>query len=152
MTNADVNNAVSGLRFPILRMNPFHILRFRSQSELRRMSQNYFDAGDFKRNAILIDSAARQYVVVDVAKVRRSWNPLIQLGRRSPAILVNYVLGPPTQLQLDEIKQLVVDLVVRHRWYRQGHETEDEFRTAFMSFDSLSALMENISFYGKWQG
>lgn len=152
MGNVAANSEATGLEFPVLRINPSHILRFRSQGEMRRMSQNYFDAGDFKRNAFFLDSAGRRYDVLDVVKRRNSWNPLIQVGRRSPAIIVDYMLGPPAQLQLDEIKRLIVNLVIDHGWYRQGDETEEQFRTAFQGFGSLAELMDNISFYGKWQG
>lgn len=140
------------LHFPVLRINDSNILRFRSERDMRRMSQNYFDAGDFKRGAFIIDSQGKRHGVVDVVKRRTSYNPLIQIGRRSPAIIVDYVLSPPTQLTLDEIKRVIVTLIAEHGWYRQGNETEKQFRTAFSSFGSLAELMENISFYGKWQG
>lgn len=152
MESAAANSEAAEIKFPVLRINPSHILRFRSAGEMRRMSQNYFDTGDFKRNAFLIDSAGRRYAILDVVKRRLSWNPLIQIGRRSPAIIVDYHLGPPAQLTLDDIKRLIVDLVVAHRWYRQGYESERQFRSAFMSFHSFVELLDNISFYGKWQG
>jgi len=142
---------MASLRFPILRLNDSHIRRFRSLPELRRMTQRYFDRGDYKQGAFLIDSLGRRFPIQSVRKVGRSWHPAFWFAP-SPAILVEIELGEPAQLTLDEIKALIVDRVCRKHWYRQGGETEGEFRTSFDRLESVSEVMANVSFYGVWQG
>lgn len=36
------------MKYPLLRLNKFHIRKFQSENELKLMSQKYFDEGNFK--------------------------------------------------------------------------------------------------------
>jgi len=140
------------MHFPVLRVNESHIRQFRSLDELSRMTRKYFDLGGFKRDAYFIDSEGKKFAIENVTANRRSWHIAYWFGP-SPAIIVDVAVGMPTQqLTLDEMKSLVIDLVVKNRWYRQGGETEKKFRNAFEGFQSIAELMKHISFYGEWQG
>lgn len=139
------------MQFPVLRVNELHIRRFQSSDELHRMTEKYFDLGGFKQGAFFIDSEGKKFPIKNVTKKRRSWH-IGYWFAPSPAIIVDISIGRPTQLSLDEIKRLIIDLVVKNRWYSQGGEDEKEFRKAFEGFQSIAELMDNISFYGKWQG
>jgi len=139
------------MHFPVLRINELHIRRFRSSSELTRMTQKYFDLGGFRRDAFFIDSEGNKFAIESVTAKRRSWHIAYWFGP-SPAIIVDVVVGKPTQLALGEIKSLVIDLVMKNRWYRQGGESEKKFLKEFEGFRSIADLIDHISFYGKWQG
>lgn len=116
-----------------------------------RMTQKYFALGGFKRDAYFIDSEGKKFPIENITANRRSWHVAYWFGP-SPAIIVDVAVGAPTQLTLDQIKSLVIDLVVKNRWNRQGGETEKKFRKAFGEFRSIAELIDHISFYGEWQG
>jgi len=137
--------------FPILRINQSHVIRFDSQSELTRMTQKFFDRGGFRDDTYFIDSKGKKFNLEDVSKIRRSWHPGYWFAP-SPVFIVDITIGKPTQLTFAEIKSIVIDLVVKNRWYSQGGESKEKFLKSFEGIHSLPELIENISFYGKWQG
>ncbi|MBK8815234.1 MAG: hypothetical protein IPN42_06855 [Methylococcaceae bacterium] len=139
------------IQFPALRINKFHIERFRASQELSCMSQKFFDQGGFKHETYFIDSEGKKFLIENVTKIRRSWHPAYWFAP-SPVFIVDVTIGKPTQLTFEEIKTMVIDLVVKNRWYTQGGENKEKFLKAFERIQSLPELIENISFYGKWQG
>lgn len=139
------------MHFPLLRLNDSHVRKFRSPGELRLMSRKYFDEGDFKRGTFFIDSRGMRYAMIEAHFVRNSLNPF-RWFRSSPAIVVDIEVGAPSQLTLDEVKETVINCVVKHRWYRQGHQSEVIFRNMITSAKNCLEVIEAISFYGEWQG
>lgn len=139
------------MQFPVLRMNESHIMRFNSPVELVRMTRKYFELGLFARGTYFIDSLGDKYLLKSVNIKRRSWH-ISYWFAPSPAIIVDIALEAPIPLTLDEIKENVINLVIKNGWYRQGSETEHSFRSSFVEFQSITQLIDNISFYGEWQG
>lgn len=102
-------------------------------------------------DAYIIDSNCRQFPIRGVNELRRSWHPAYWFAP-SAAVLVEYNLDDPVQLSLDQVKATIVDLVCSNDWFQQGGESEQSFRGAFASMQTIENVMENISFYGEWQG
>lgn len=115
------------------------------------MSKKYFDQGDFKKDTFFIDSTGARYELVKAYFVRNSLNPL-RWFRSSPAIIVEIKVGPAIQLTLDEVKEIVISHVIRHRWFHQGSQSESEFRNMISNACNFINVINLISFYGKWQG
>ena len=111
------------LRFPVLRYNDAYIRKFKTQHELSRTTQRHLDRGDLSERAYLIDSSGSRFPITKVRRIRRSWHPAYWFAP-SPAILVEVSVGKPKELSLNEIKALIVDLVCRNHWYKQGGESE----------------------------
>lgn len=139
------------MEYPILRVNRCHIRKFSSEKELRLMSQKYFDDGDFRREAFIIDSSGNRYPLLDVTRVRHSWNPF-RWFRPSPAIIVDVRVGSPSSLPLREAKDLIVKLVTANEWYTQSDQSASEFSREIRAATTHRELIDKISFYGKWQG
>ena len=116
------------------------------------MTKKSFNKGDFKRRAFFIDSNGMRYALVDVHFSRYSLNPVDWFFPQSPPIVVDIEVGEATQLALGEMKEVIINLVVRHRWYRQGDQSESEFRKMIVGAKNYLEIIEMISFYGHWQG
>jgi len=142
---------ISEMRFPVLRINESNVRRFDHPRELSTLTKQFLDQGGFKEVTHFIDSHARSFAVESVKKLRRSRNPLYWFAP-SPIQVVEIEIGCPTQLEFDEVKRLVADLIIRKGWYRQGGESRDEFHKGFAAITNLDDLMKNISAYGSWQG
>ncbi|ANE56672.1 hypothetical protein [Methylomonas sp. DH-1] len=139
------------MKYPLLRLNKFHIRKFQSENELKLMSQKYFDEGNFKVDTFFIDSSGFRYALIDVRKERNSLNPF-RWFRSSPAIVVDIIVSQPVQLSLDNMKKTIFELVVKNEWHRQGYQNESEFHDMIYAAKSYREIIDMISFYGKWQG
>jgi hypothetical protein len=104
---------------------------------------------------------AAPVVVIDINCVRwpvtaihvhgpsRHWQRLFTVGRGRMRKLA-YEYGPPKQLTFEEARQYICDLVVRRGWYTQGWQNEHQFVDETMACNDMRAVIDSISFYGKW--
>ena len=139
------------MKFPVLRMNEFHIRRFRSLSELELMSEEYFKDGKFGHEAFFIDSEGIKWTLVQARRKRRSLNPF-RWFRESPAIIVDNQVERAALLTMDEVKNTILTLGIKEKWFRQGHQTETQFRHMIADAHSIPDIIDRISFYGDWVG
>ncbi len=86
--------------------------------------------------------------MLEVVPIRRCWSPAYWFAP-APVYVLTTRVGEPKQLSLDEVKRRVIDLVVSKRWYKQGGESEAEFRAAFDELKTWEGLIENLTLYGK---
>ncbi len=63
--------------------------------------------------------------------------------------VVEYEIGRPVQLSFEKARDLVMDRIMRERWYGQGGEGRDEFSRRFMSYRSMREIIDSISGYGQ---
>lgn len=111
------------------------------------MPETFFTGGGFRSATYMIDSQCRKYEVLDVKAGRQAFD-LFRLLWKHPMYVVEYELGPPVQLSFEEARDGVIDLIVRHRWYLQGHETRPKFVQRSGSYGSMKEFIDNISLYG----
>lgn len=143
---------VGSMRLPAFRINDRHVWLIEASERLRRSTQETL--AKLKQNTYFIDADCRKYAVIDVINRGRKWESYLPypLGARLTVIKVEYVLDEPIQLSFDEVKQLIVELVVRKKWYRQGDQTEQEFRAMVAALKSMEELAAKISAYGEYVG
>jgi hypothetical protein len=141
----------NGMKFPVLHISDTHIAKIQNQERLGWTSQKYYDMGGLKKNTRLIDIDGNEYVVENVVKRRRSWNPLNWLAP-SPIILVNLYVSRQRKMAFEQIRNCVLDKVIKKKWFRQGGQNETQFRDMINETKTIAELFEKISFYGKFQG
>ncbi|HEX8483146.1 MAG TPA: hypothetical protein VF650_14715 [Allosphingosinicella sp.] len=96
----------------------------------------------------MIDSKCRKFEILDVRAGRRAFDLFGLLWKR-PMYVAEYTLGPPVQLSFQEARDFVIDLIVRRRWYLQGHETRPKFIQRSGSYGSMKEFIGAISLYGE---
>lgn len=142
---------VNSMNFPVLRINEFHIRRFQSPSELKLMSQKYLENNKFKEKTFFIDSKGIKWTLLDTRWKRKSLNPF-RWSRRSPAIIIDHKIEQSIQLTIDDIKNIILTMVLKEKWHRQGHQSEAQFRNMIADTNSIPEIINAISFYGDWVG
>jgi len=80
----------------------------------------------------------------------RAGTPWYRYFRKYREFLVEYDLGEPTQLSFDEARELVVDVIVRNRWYLQSYETRPKFVKRMNSYTSMRELIEHTVYGTVW--
>jgi len=144
--------SVTIMEFPVIRMNDSHIRQFDSEKELRVMWQKYLKQQTDNTGTFFIDVKGNRYEQVGVSKIRKTINPLRWFGPAGAAIIVDVQVKKTTKLNIDEIKNLLINIIVKHHWYRRGGQNEQQFRDMINNSKTTKELFEKISFYGKWQG
>lgn len=109
---------------------------------------NLLRASGFEGTTSIIDVNCRKSDVLKIEKQRRSWDLLYFLGGPHKMYVVDYEIGPPTHLSFDQAKNILIELILRKRWYAQGGESRDEFTERFRSYESMKEIMDSISAYG----
>lgn len=134
--------------FPVLRFAEHSIQRFRSEAELNIGTSKSLIRPHGKTRPLIIDSQCHEFPVLEVRYERRTWNPAYWFAP-APVFVLTTRLGKSSQVDFEEIRRRLVDQVVRMRWYTQGDENEEEFRSAFEKIKSIDELIENVSLYGR---
>ena len=70
-------------------------------------------------------------------------------GGPQKMFIVEYDIGQPVQLSFEEARDLVMERIMRKRWYGQGGERREEFSKRFMSYRSMKEIIDSISGYGQ---
>jgi hypothetical protein len=141
---------LSVLALPLLRFNEKHIISIKSKYWLQTMSKSFFDNGGFKHTTYFLDFNLNYYKIIRTSKSRLSYNLVDIIGwiENKYRYQLKYELSIPVQLSFYDARQIIVDLILRNRWYAQGGETKAEFLQAFESHSSMQELISSISAYG----
>jgi hypothetical protein len=164
--------------YPFAIMNHHHVLVPYSKRSHNWVGMKAFERRKFMEKAFVIDVNCRKYPVIDVMRVKRSWNPLKWLTFLNPMdwsplmnpftwpsylfcpdsfdweIRVKYVYGPPIQLTFNEARAEIVELICSRKWYGQTGGNERHFReTRSQCKDMRDFLIGEygVGFYGHWQ-
>jgi hypothetical protein len=136
------------LDYPILRINERGVLRVKKANKLKRMPEPYFERGGFKGNTSILDLNCQKFDVLNIRKLRRSWDLDYLLGPHKMYV-VDYEIGPPIQLSFEQARDMVMELIIEKRWYAQGGESREQFTKRFMSYRSMREVIDSISGYGQ---
>ncbi len=115
------------------------------------MSQKYLENNKFKEKTFFIDSKGIKWTLLDTRWKRKSLNPF-RWSRRSPAIIIDHKIEQSIQLTIDDIKNIILTMVLKEKWHRQGHQSEAQFRNMIADTNSIPEIINAISFYGDWVG
>jgi len=140
---------LTDLNYPILRINERGVLTVKRPRSLRLMPEVFFKKGGFKGQTFILDAECQRFDVQRIEKIRRSWNLFYLLGGPQKMFVVEYDIGQPVQLSFEEARDLVMERIMRKRWYGQGGERREEFSKRFMSYRSMKEIIDSISGYGQ---
>jgi hypothetical protein len=143
-----LDDAARRLKFPVLRFEKHSIQVFRSARALNLGSRQSFKSLNDETQIEIVDSLLREFHVLAVTPIRRSWH-LAYWGGPVPVYILATRLSEHVQLSFDAVRQRVVDQVVRNHWYRQSDQNEAEFRKQFDELSSWGELVSNISLFGE---
>jgi hypothetical protein len=140
---------LSDLNYPILRINERGVLTVKKSRSLRLMPEVFFKSGGFKGQTFILDAECQRFDVLRIEKVRRSWDLLYLFLGPHKMFVVEYEIGQPVQLSFGEARDLVMERIIRKRWYGQGGESREKFSRRFMSYRSMKEIIDSISGYGQ---
>ena len=140
---------LSDLNYPILRVNERGVLNVKKPRSLRLMPEIFFKRGGFEGQTFILDAECQRFDVLRIDKVRRSWDLAYYFLGPHKMFVVEYEIGEPVQLLFEEARDLVMDRIIRKRWYGQGGERREAFSKRFMSYRSMKEIIDSISGYGQ---
>jgi hypothetical protein len=140
---------LSDLNYPILRINERGVLTVKKPRSLRLMPEVFFKSGGFKGQTFILDQECQRFDVLRIEKVRRSWDLDYLFFGPHKMFVVEYEIGEPVQLSFEEARDLVMERILRKRWYGQGGESREKFSKRFMSYRSMKEIIDSISGYGQ---
>ena len=129
-----------------------------------------FADGRFKENACIVDVNCRKFPVLDVVGLGRGGTLWERLFDR-PRVKVRYVYDEPVQLEFEQARSEIVELICNRRWFNktQDRESEKQFRERMARCCNMRDLIlgapntdpasirryqwiGGLSFYGEWVG
>lgn len=118
---------------------------------IQEISQEAFDKGRFKENAVVIDADCKRYDVIGakITGMYRNWTNLFGLTRHKD-LKFEFILGEPTQLTFAAAREEVVDLICSRRWAGQTGGTPKQFRESRAECKDMTELINGIAYYGQW--
>jgi len=140
---------LSDLNYPNLRINERGVLTVKRPRSLRLMPEVFFKKGGFKGQTFFLGPQCQRFDVLRIHKVRRSWDLDYFFFGPHRMYVVEYEIGQPVQLSFEEARDLVMERIMRKRWYGQGGERREEFSKRFMSYRSMKEIIDSISGYGQ---
>jgi hypothetical protein len=140
-------------RLPFLVMNRHYVYLFDGGKEWSECIRGTaFDKGKFKKDAVIIDSDCRKFLVTGAHKLGWCTHNLNGFGLaniwKTPERRMYkfcFLVGEPVQMTFNEVKREVLDLMIERRFYRGTGGGPDLYRNKREDIATIEEFFFKIS-------
>ncbi len=146
-----ISHRRANLVWPILRINERQVIKLESAGQLDHVGEDTAPAWRKLEQTLIVDAALNTWSVEALDLGARSWMPQHWLTP-TPMLHATWGLRLLDPISFEQARLIIVDAVLKHRWYGQGGETRDQFTRRMEMYTSIDDLLAEFSMYGHWVG